>query len=433
MKMKESLCYREVRIIQIKDIFNLFRKNDNIQEFTPNTNTNIVQPLTVDQLLDADVTSLKALQCSAVWACVSLISESIAGLPIDIISHNNDKYNVVHNHPIKKLLEHPNDFQNGFDFIDWLLNSLLLTGNAYLYKVIGTGGEVLELLPLPPYAVSVTQNQDWSLTYQVNFNNINAQVVTNNIIHIKGKSLDGYRGLSPIACSRCAIQLNLKAQEYGLNFFLNGAAPKGVLKHPNALSKDAKQRLRESFDSGLTGSNSFKTMILEEGLDYQQISITNADAEFMASRKFGVTEISRIFRVPAHLINSTETVSSWGSGLYELNRGFLQLSLLPWIRRIETALNDALITDQNESIRFNTEGFLRGDTKTRYESYKTALAWGWLSVNEVRALERMNPVEGGDRHLQPLNYTDLAHPEDPQNVTTNSETFPEGGEHALDE
>ena len=163
------------------------------------------------------------------------------------------------------------------------------------------------------------------------------------------------------------------------------------------------------------------------------ISITNADAEFMASRKFGVTEISRIFRVPAHLINSTETVSSWGSGLYELNRAFLQMSLLPWIRRLETALNDALITDDAESIRFNTEGFLRGDTKTRYESYKTALSWGWLSVNEVRALERMNPVEGGDRHLQPLNYTDLANPEPAANVTPTGETFPEGGEHSLDE
>jgi len=393
----------------------------------------VVQSLSIDDILDADLNALKALQCSAVWACVSLISESIAGLPIDIISHNNDRYTTIHNHPIKKLLNHPNDFQNGFDFIDWCLNSLLLTGNAYIYKVIGSGGEVLELLPLPPFSVSVTQNPDWSLKYQVNFNDINEVVPNNNIIHIKGKSLDGYRGLSPIACSRCAIQLNLKAQEYGLNFFLNGAAPKGVLKHPNALSKEAKQKLRESFDSGLTGSNSFKTMVLEEGLDYQQISITNADAEFMASRKFGVTEISRIFRVPAHLINSTETVSSWGSGLYELNRAFLQMSLLPWIRRLETALNDALITDDAESIRFNTEGFLRGDTKTRYESYKTALSWGWLSVNEVRALERMNPVEGGDRHLQPLNYTDLANPEPAANVTPTGETFPEGGEHSLDE
>ena len=392
-----------------------------------------MQSLSIDDILDADLNALKALQCSAVWACVSLISESIAGLPIDVISHNNDRYTTIHNHPIKKLLIHPNDFQNGFDFIDWCLNSLLLTGNAYIYKVIGSGGEVLELLPLPPFSVSVTQNPDWSLTYQVNFNDINEVVPNNNIIHIKGKSLDGYRGLSPIACSRCAIQLNLKAQEYGLNFFLNGAAPKGVLKHPNALSKEAKQKLRESFDSGLTGSNSFKTMVLEEGLDYQQISITNADAEFMASRKFGVTEISRIFRVPAHLINSTETVSSWGSGLYELNRAFLQMSLLPWIRRLETALNDALISDDAESIRFNTEGFLRGDTKTRYESYKTALSWGWLSVNEVRALERMNPVEGGDRHLQPLNYTDLANPEPAANVTPVGESFPEGGEHSIDD
>lgn len=421
-----------MRIIQFKDIFKIFRKDDNIQEFTPTT-TSTVPSVNINDILDADLTALKALQCSAVWACVSLISESIAGLPIDIISYKDDKYTTISNHPVKKLLEHPNEFQNGFDFIDWVLNSLLLTGNAYIYKVIGSGGEVLELLPLPPYAVSVTQNPDWSLTYQVNFNNINAQVVTNNIIHIKGKSLDGYRGLSPIACSRCAIQLNLKAQEYGLNFFLNGAAPKGILKHPNALSKEAKQRLKDSFDSNFSGSNSFKTMVLEEGLDYQQISISNADAEFMASRKFGVTEISRIFRVPAHLINSTETVSSWGSGLYELNRAFLQMSLLPWIRRIETALNDALIADPDEKIRLNADGFLRGDTKTRYESYKTALSWGWLSVNEVRALERMNPVEGGDRHLQPLNYTDLANPEPAANVTPVGESFPEGGEHSIDD
>lgn len=365
------------------------------------------------------------------WACVSLISESIAGLPIDVISYKNSTYNTISNHPIKKLLEHPNEFQNGFDFIDWILNSLLLTGNAYIYKVIGSDGEILELLPLPPYSVSVTQNPDWSITYQVNFNNINQVVPNNNIIHIKGKSLDGYRGLSPIGCSRCAIQLNLKAQEYGLNFFVNGATPKGVLKHPNALSKEAKQRLKESFDKGFSGGNSFKTMVLEEGLEYQPLSISNADAEYMASRKFGVTEISRIFRVPAHLINSTETVSSWGSGLYELNRAFLQMSLLPWIKRIETAFNAALISNPDEQLRFNADGFLRGDTKSRYESYKTALSWGWLSVNEVRALERMNPVEGGDRHLQPLNYTDLANPEPAQNIAP-TESFPEGGEHDLD-
>lgn len=360
--------------------------------------------MSINELSDNGVSPLSALQISTVWRCINLISDSIAGLPLQVVNTSDNYFTDISTHPIRKILNRPNEFMTCFSFIEWVMSSLLLNGNAYVYINKDFSGKVVELLPIPANSISVYQDENWNLIYTINFKNINQQVANSNLIHFKGMSLDGVTGLSPIACARNTIKLDQFYQIYGINYYKNGGTPKGIITTPNTLSEEAKTRLRNSFDTNFVGDSSFRTAIFEEGMRYEKLTMSNADAEYVNSRKLNVLDICRIFGVPSHLVMSSENTTTWGSGIAEQNRAFLQLTLMPWIKRLEETFNNSLFSSPSEAIRINFEGFLRGDTASRYQCYEKALQYGWLSINEIRAKEHLPPIDGGDKHYIPLNY-----------------------------
>ena len=383
---------------------------DKIEKKSNDTLTNITS---VDELVKVSsnnfLTSRRALQCGAVFSCVGLLSESIAQLPIKFYQNNGDTKTEDKSHYIYNLLaRRPCSWLNSFAWRELAMMLLCLRGDFYAYKVRDNQGRVKELLPLMPGAVSVRQLENWELEYRINLINGEYKVVTqNDIFHVMYRSLDGIKGLSPIAYSRQAINLSLAVEEHGYSTFTNGAKPGGVLKVPNALSTEAYKRLKENWHSAYSGENAGTTAILEQGVDFAPVSMTNSDAQYLETMKFQVEQIARIFRVPLFMIQSTEKNTSWGSGIEQMALGFVRFTLLPWIKRWETAIYKDLIsefdTNNKYFVKFNVEGLERGSLESRARSYQQFINMGVYSPNDIRRLEDMNPRDGGDIYLTPLN------------------------------
>ena len=352
------------------------------------------------------VTPASALRVAAVYACVGLLSETIAQLPIRVIRKNGKNSEELPDHPLAQLLyRHPNSWQTSFEFREQAMQHMALYGNFYAWKVYDGSGNVRELLPLPPGCVSVRQNPDWSLTYYVNGEHINERASTREIMHIRYRTLDGYTGLSPISYARETVGLALATARHGAALFKNGAQPGGVLEHPGRLKAEAVERLRENWHALHGGGNAGSIAILEEGMKYTPLSMSQEDAQYIQTREFTVEEIARIFRVPLHEIQSTEKSTTWGSGIEAMNIGFVSRTILPWVKRWENAIAWHLIPENEPDItvKFNLEGLLRGDIKSRYEAYQIGINNGFLCPNEARAKEDLNPREGGDEFMTPLN------------------------------
>ena len=353
------------------------------------------------------VTPASALRVAAVYACVGLLSETVAQLPIRVIRKRADGGSEEQpDHPLSRLLYHrPNSWQTSFEFREQAMQHLCLYGNFYAWKVRDSSGAVRELLPLPPGSVSVRQNSDWSLTYYVCGEHINEAATTREIMHIRYRTLDGYTGLSPISYARETVGLALATARHGSALFKNGATPGGVLEHPGRLKAEAVERLRENWHALHGGGNAGSIAILEEGMKYTPLSMSQEDAQYIQTREFTVEEIARIFRVPLHEIQSTEKSTTWGSGIEAMNIGFVSRTILPWIKRWETAIAWHLIPEDEPdlTVKFNLDGLLRGDIKSRYEAYQIGINNGFLSPNEARAKEDLNPREGGDEFMTPLN------------------------------
>lgn len=347
-----------------------------------------------------------AMAVSAVYACVGIISETIGQLPVRVKKNKRGGGSEPNeSHPIYRLIAiRPNEWQTSQEFREMMTQHLCLTGNCYAEIVRDSKGVPRELLPLQPNWVTVEQNRDWEVTYRVNARNGAARYLTQkDILHLKYRTLDGYRGISPIGWQRETVGNAIAALKYSSRTYKNGGRPSGVLQHPGTLTLEAHTRLRESWQENYAGDNSYKTAILENGATYVPIAMSNEDMQFIQSRQFTVEEVARIFRVPLHMIQSTEKTTSWGSGIEQMSIGFVQLSLLPWIKRWENCISKYLIEDSDTYVKLAVEGLMRGDMKTRYESYQKGILSGFISPNEARALEDMNPREGGDEFLTPLN------------------------------
>ena len=352
------------------------------------------------------VTPGSALRVAAVYACVGLLSETIAQLPIRVIRKSSGSSEDLPDHPLARLLYHrPNSWQTSFEFREQAMQHLTLYGNFYAWKVYDGSGVVRELLPLPPGSVSVVQNPDWSLTYHISGEHINQTASTREVMHIRYRTLDGITGLSPISYARETIGLALATAQHGSALFKNGAQPGGVLEHPGRLKPEAVERLRENWTALHGGGNVGSVAILEEGMKYTPLTMSQEDAQYIQTREFTVEEIARIFRVPLHEIQSTQKSTTWGSGIEAMNIGFVSRTILPWIKRWETAIAWHLIPEDEPdlTVKFNLEGLLRGDIKSRYEAYQIGINNGFLSPNEARAKEDLNPREGGDEFMTPLN------------------------------
>ncbi|MCM1232247.1 MAG: phage portal protein [Ruminococcus flavefaciens] len=380
------------------------------------------------------VTERSAMQMTAVYSCVRILAEAVAGLPLHLYRYKEDgsKEKAI-DHPLYLLLhDEPNPEMSSFVFRETLMTHLLLWGNAYAQIIRNGRGEVIALYPLMPNKMTVDRDSQGQLYYTYQRSNDEAPTMSgsavtlrpSDVLHIPGLGFDGLVGYSPIAMAKNAIGMAIACEEYGAKFFANGAAPGGVLEHPGTI-KDP-QRVRESWQSTFGGSsNANKIAVLEEGMKYTPIGISPEQAQFLETRKFQINEIARIFRVPPHMVGDLEKSSF--SNIEQQSLEFVKYTLDPWVMRWEQSLQRSLFSAEEKKqlfVKFNVEGLLRGDYASRMNGYATARQNGWMSANDIRELENLDRIpaeEGGDLYLINGNMLPLHQAGAFANITTDSE------------
>jgi HK97 family phage portal protein len=369
------------------------------------------------------VTERSAMQMTAVYSCVRILAEAIAGLPLHVYRYKDDggKEKAL-DHPLYILLhDEPNPEMSSFIFRETLMTHLLLWGNAYAQIIRNGKNEVVALYPLMPNKMTVDRDEHGQLYYEYHRSSDEAPTAKgstvilhpSDVLHIPGLGFDGLVGYSPIAMAKNAIGMAIACEEYGAKFFANGAAPGGVLEHPGTI-KDP-QRVRESWQATFGGSgNSNKIAVLEEGMKYTPIGISPEQAQFLETRKFQINEIARIFRVPPHMVGDLEKSSF--SNIEQQSLEFVKYTLDPWVVRWEQSLMRTLLSTKERKVyfvKFNLEGLLRGDYQSRMTGYATARQNGWMSANDIRELENLDRIPselGGDLYLINGNMTLLGSP-----------------------
>jgi HK97 family phage portal protein len=366
------------------------------------------------------VTERSAMQMTAVYSCVRILAEAVAGLPLHLYRYKEDggKEKAINTNLYHLLHDEPNPEMSSFVFRETLMTHLLLWGNAYAQIIRNGKGEVIALYPLMPNKMRVDRDESGHIYYEYKKTTDEANAKENetvilssfDVLHIPGLGFDGLVGYSPIAMAKNAIGLAIATEEYGAKFFANGAAPSGVLEHPGTI-KDP-QRVREAWQSQFGGSgNSGKVAVLEEGMKYTPISISPEQAQFLETRKFQINEIARIFRVPPHMVGDLEKSSF--SNIEQQSLEFVKYTLDPWVIRWEQSLARALLNPDEKKeyfFKFNVEGLLRGDYASRMSGYATARQNGWMSTNDIRELENLDRIpaeQGGDLYLVNGNMTPL--------------------------
>lgn len=362
-----------------------------------------------------------AMQMTAVYSCVRILAEAVAGLPLHLYKYTDSggKEKAL-SHPLYFLLhDEPNPEMSSFVFRETMMTHLLLWGNAYAQIIRNGKGEIIALYPLMPNRMSVDRDSSGNLYYSYTrysddaptMNGITVTLRPSDVLHIPGLGFDGLVGYSPIAMAKNAIGMAIACEEYGAKFFANGAAPGGVLEHPGTI-KDP-QKVRDSWNAAYQGSsNSHRVAVLEEGMKYQPIGISPEQAQFLETRKFQINEIARIFRVPPHMVGDLEKSSF--SNIEQQSLEFVKYTLDPWVIRWEQAISRALLRPDEKKLyfaKFNVDGLLRGDYVSRMNGYATARQNGWMSANDIRELEnldRIPPELGGDLYLINGNMTKLA-------------------------
>ena len=358
------------------------------------------------------VTERSAMQMTAVYSCVRILAEAVAGLPLHVYKYTDSggKEKAL-DHPLYRLLhDEPNPEMSSFVFRETLMTHLLLWGNAYAQVIRNGKYEVVALYPLMPNKMTVERDSNGQLYYSYYRGSDEAIRDTQNtvilkpsdVLHIPGLGFDGLVGYSPIAMAKNAIGMAIACKEYGAKFFANGAAPSGVLEHPGTINDPS--RVREAWQSQFGGSaNSGKVAVLEEGMKYTPISISPEQAQFLETRKFQINEIARIFRVPPHMVGDLEKSSF--SNIEQQSLEFVKYTLDPWVIRWEQSLMRSLLSlDEKVQyfVKFNLEGLLRGDYQSRMNGYAIGRQNGWMSANDIRELENLDRIpveEGGDLYL----------------------------------
>lgn len=367
------------------------------------------------------VNEFTAMQTTAVYACVRILAEAIASLPLHIYRYTDGGGKErVFDHPLYHLLhDEPNTEMTSFVFRETLMNHLLIFGNAYAQIIRDGAGRVVALYPLLPNKMDVWRDGKGELYYTYtrstdenpNFRGYGEVTLRGeDVLHIPGLGFDGLMGYSPIAMARNAVGMTIACEEYGASFFANGANPGGVLEHPGVLKDPAK--VRESWQSVYGGSkNAGKVAVLEEGMKYQQIGIPPEEAQFLETRKFQINEIARLYRIPPHMVGDLEKSSF--SNIEQQSLEFVKYTLDPWVIRWEQSLMRSLLLPEEKKeyfIKLNVDGLLRGDYASRMAGYATARQNGWMSANDIREMEDLNPIpdeEGGNLYLINGNMTKL--------------------------
>lgn len=353
-----------------------------------------------------------SMQMTAVYSCVRILSEAVAGLPLHFYKYTEDGgKEKAAEHPLYFLLhDEPNPEMTSFVFRETLMTHLLLWGNAYAQIIRNGKGEVIGLYPLMPDRMGVERDSKGQLYYEYTVSMEDAPTVKGStvilppteVLHIPGLGFDGLVGYSPIAMAKNAIGMAIACEEYGAKFFANGAQPSGVLEHPGTIKDPS--RVRESWQSTFGGShNANKVAVLEEGMKYTPISISPEQAQFLETRKFQINEIARIFRVPPHMVGDLEKSSF--SNIEQQSLEFVKYTLDPWVSRWEQSMARSLLTAEEKKkyfVKFNVDGLLRGDYQSRMNGYAVGRQNGWMSANDIRELENLDRIPeeaGGDLYL----------------------------------
>jgi HK97 family phage portal protein len=360
-------------------------------------------------LSGVEVNEQTALNSTAVFACVRILSETVASLPAITYRRNGDggKERAT-THPLYSILhDEPNPRMTALVFFETLMAHLLTWGNAYCEIEYDGRGRVKALWPLLPSQTWLREADDGEIWYHTEIPRTKQQVALPawRVLHVPGLGFDGLSGYSVIRMNREAVGLTIATERYGAGFFGSGAKPGGVLEHPGSLSEPAQARLRESWNKMHSGlENAHRIAILEEGMKYSQIGLPPEDSQFLQTRQFQLTEVARMFRVPPHLLADLSKATF--SNIEHQSIDFVVHTIRPWLVRWEQEIRRKLFSEtdkKNYFVEFLVDGLLRGDIKSRYESYQIGRQNGWLNADDIRGLENLNPIEGGAGKIYMVN------------------------------
>lgn len=340
---------------------------------------------------------------SATWACINLLAGTIASLPLMVYRTVDGVRSVAKGHPLYYVLhDSPNFDQTAVDFWEYAVAAIELQGNAYATIEQRSDGSVYSLTPIRPDAVTARRVSGGDIQYEWTDNGVRKTRKAREVLHIRGPLGDALSGVSTLSACRSAFDAAFAANDAAETMFSNRVAPGGLLIKDGvpftpAQRQEAERLLHEKFVGAL---NAGRPMLLDNGLKWQQLTLSAEDSQMLESRRFSIEEIARIFQVPPHLIGHTENSTSWGTGLEQQTLGFVQFSLRRRLKRIEQALEKQLLSARDRAegitVEFNLEGLLRGDSAGRASFYQSGLTNGWMTINEVRARENLPPVAGGD-------------------------------------
>ncbi len=352
-----------------------------------------------------------AMKYTAVFACVRVLSETLASAPIMLYRKKEDGerekrndlsvYDILHNRP--------NEEMSPFNFKETCMVNLNTGGNAVCEKLVNAYGDIVGLYPYQWSRVDIKRDPETrKLIYKVNESG-QQPLTRDHVLHIPGLSYDGIIGMSPIEYAASAIRLGLSYEQFGVSFYKNGMNPSIALEYPNELSEPAYQRLKADLDKNYAGiANTGKPFLAEGGAKVKELTIKPADAQLIENKRFQIEDVARIYRVPLHLIQ--ELSRSTNNNIEQQSLEFVMYTMLPWFKRWEENINMQLLNPIERKagfyLEFKIDSLLRGDTKSRCEAYALGRQWGWLSVNDIRRLENMNPIPNGDVYLEPLNMVE---------------------------
>lgn len=382
----------------------------------PITDGGPLRNLSLRSHTDEMVTDATVLSLSSAWACVNLLAGTIGSLPLKVYRTVDGQRSSYDDHPLARILAaSPNADQTALDFWEFNVASQELRGNSYALKSVNGAGNVSSLTPFWPDIVQPYRASDGSIRYRVGGRD---DIGTDQMLHIRGFGGAPLGGMSTLAAGRNVFGMAMAVERAAGVTFANGVRPSGILSTKLILKKDQRDDLESRLEERFVGAmNAGRPMLLDNDLDWKQLSFTPEDAQMLQSRGWSVEEICRLFGVPPIMIGHGEKTSSWGTGVQEVTLGFVKYALFRRLRRIEQCCMKQLLTPrdiaQGVTVEFVLEGLLRGDTASRYAAYAIALQNGWMTINEVRRLENLPPVDGGDvPRMQaqnvPITATDVA-------------------------
>jgi HK97 family phage portal protein len=367
-------------------------------------------PITGKAASGIEVTETSALGSTSVWAAVSNIAGTIGSIPIQVLRRLTGGGQEPADHPLNEILDNtPNRWMGRPSFFEALQGHLLCRGNAFAQVLRSNGGRILGIIPLHPGRMDVRLDEDDELIYVYQRpGGGRPRFRSDELLHVRGLSSNGVVGFSPVTLMREAVGLALATERHGARLFANYARPGGVLKHPGKLEPAARKNLKESWQEAHSGDSAHKVALLEEGLEWEAVGFSAEDSQFLQTRELQVVEVARMFNISPNRLHDHRR--STFNNIEHLDIEFVVHTIRPWIIRWQKALERTLLTSAERrelSIRFNLRALLQGDNATRSAFYRELFGIGVFSINEIRELEDLNPVEGGEQRFVPVNMVPL--------------------------